>query len=395
MTCVIAVLLTSVARLVITSSKPLDSYYGVYVMPKANEFPVPLDHHRIHMSASRVAGPGTFVVAYCSIQHRQRRIIHIVTRGRARVTQDPDEATSSYLEAESACFKSISRGFTPESTAVPLSRLNNGKCTHRLVAGLAFKGVIGIVGEFSCFAPLQKYQPVQVNADIPFDLQNFLSGGVLLRGEDRASNKQALVWFQGHLHLLKQTLTNTNGYHSWSPITSIGNEIHNGDVITNFIYENLPSLGEFTKIMGDFKNLMKHLEFQRSAHSSIDAKRSMDSSIYANVGDYLEDVCPLEVGLNEERCARIANLPDYLKDEAASKGLLCQAKSRHFTRSSRRTECIFRPAVLERVKFVSGRWQAARRLKKMLLVPPQSSWRENAERFGKVHGRGTMCETPA
>ncbi|CAD6501951.1 BgTH12-02195 [Blumeria graminis f. sp. triticale] len=395
MSCVIAVLLTSVARLVITSSEPSNSYYGVYVTPKTNEFPVPRNHHRIHMSASKIAGPGTYVVAYCSIEHQRNRIIEIITGGRPEITQNPGEVAFRSLEAESACFRSISRGFTLESTAVHLSTLNNGKCTHKLVASLAFKGIIGIEGEFSCFAPLQRDQPIKVNADIPFDLQQFLSGGVLLRGEDNASDKQALVWFQGNLHLLKQTLTDINGYHSWSPITSIGSEIYNGEMITNFIYDNLPSIEEFTKIMGDFKNLISNLEFYHYPHLLIDAKNNVDSFIHANFEDYLEDFCLLKFGLNEEMCARIANLPDYLNNELAHKGLLCQPKSRNLTPSTRGTECIFRPAILEEVNFVSGQWQTAKSAKKVLVVPPQSNLRDNAERFKELYGRGTMCKTAA
>ncbi|CAD6501950.1 BgTH12-02194 [Blumeria graminis f. sp. triticale] len=391
MACVLAVILTSVARMVIISPHYSPHHYGVYTTPKANEFPVPSNYHQIHMSASKIAGPGTYVVAYCSIQISQRKIVEIITGGLPGITQNPGKPSFSNLEAESACFTSIRRENALESVAVPLSKLDNGECTHNIIAILAFKGVISIEGEFSCFAPPQEEQRIKVNADIPFDMQQFLAGSLLLRGEDDVSDERVLVWFQESLHVFKQTKPGVNSYSLWSPIISIGREVNNGKVITNFIYDNLPSIQEFTKIMGDFHNLLKYMKlFYRPEHWEL--SESNYKKFYRRPNyDYLDDICMLNLGFEHTRCGWINNLPGYLK-KPHDLGLLCRTRRLDRTGFVRKRECIFRPAFIRYSKFLSNQWKDSGSKNKMLQIPPQSLKLEKAARLKEVNG-DNLCRT--
>ncbi|VDB86004.1 Bgt-55035 [Blumeria graminis f. sp. tritici] len=75
MSCAYVIILTSVARMVVTGWENSYSYYGLHENPSVNGFPVPSPKLGIHMSPSQITVHGTYVVAYCSILKDLRQIV--------------------------------------------------------------------------------------------------------------------------------------------------------------------------------------------------------------------------------------------------------------------------------------------------------------------------------
>ncbi|VDB85890.1 Bgt-51915 [Blumeria graminis f. sp. tritici] len=392
MTCLIAILLSSVARMVVIGSRNSPNYYGVYTISKINEFPVPRDSHKIHMSASKISGPGTYVVAYCSINLEYLEIMEIITRGRPEVTHSSGDVSSSHLRAENVCMQSIIKENSLGPVAASLSKLDNGKCTHQLIASLAFKGVIGVEGEYSCFAPPQEDQPIKINADIPIVMHEFLSGGVFLGGENIESDRQALVWFQGNLHRFMKSKIGINGYHSWSPVTLIGKEINNGDSIAEFIYYSLPSIREFICEIEDYGILLELLEMSYLPWQWKLSRSNLEQGGYSKISEILDNKCMQASGFEEKYCGWLINVPGYLMKNARDIGLLCRTRAIGWTGLNRMRECIFRPAIAQRSLFSSRQWEIYGPEQKAFEIPSQSNRSENAARFTELTVIGTLCE---
>ncbi|VDB85987.1 Bgt-55095 [Blumeria graminis f. sp. tritici] len=87
MSCAYVVLLTSVARMVVTGREDTFSHYGLYENLNDNWFPVPPPQLGIHMSPSKVTTHGTHIVAYCSVVKDLRQIVDTIIQGRQELAQ--------------------------------------------------------------------------------------------------------------------------------------------------------------------------------------------------------------------------------------------------------------------------------------------------------------------
>ncbi|EPQ64860.1 hypothetical protein BGT96224_A20740 [Blumeria graminis f. sp. tritici 96224] len=232
---------------------------------------------------------------------------------------------------------------------------------------------------------------MRVNADIPMEMSRFLSGHGLLGGTRPTLHREVMVWFQGHLHIFRET---QNSFHNglyWIPLTTIGHEIRNGELITTFIYNNVPAIFEFTKIIGDLLLLENTLLSSHSTRYKNKPAGYYNKAVSQAHEQFLDDICWQKAGFLLKGCAWINNVPGYLEIEAYKKGLLCRNISMSQTGSIQKFECIFRPLVLSRCRFESKLWQTSTGLLKPLQIPAQSNTIEVAERLMEFHASGTLC----
>ncbi|VDB85971.1 BgtE-10012 [Blumeria graminis f. sp. tritici] len=392
MSCVLAILLASEARMILTGLQHANYFYDAYEFPKDIKFPMPKSPHSLHISASKITKSGTNVVAYCSISHHYDQIVEMITDGLPRATKSLQNKYLSYTLEESACLRSITEGALLRSDATPLSQLQKYQCTHQLIASMAFKGMIGVEGKYACFAPPIQSHTVKINADIPLKIEQFLAGAQLLKGSKANSDTQAMVWFQGNLHLLRQTRSDTNGQNLWIPITSIGKESTNGALIMNFIYDNLPGIYEFTKIMHDFGMLEKTLN---AAHIPSDERTPQisDDKICANSNP---EKCGEKIPISGQKYSKthfgkIDNFPTYLNSRISSLGLRCEVRFVHRTGLFRKKNCIFSPRYVRRSIFQSQTWINSWKSYRLLKVPPQTNAKVAADSFIELNAEGTLC----
>ncbi|CCU82856.1 putative Bgh-specific protein [Blumeria hordei DH14] len=379
--------------MILTGLQNANYFYDAYEFPKDIKFPMPKPPHSLHISASKITRSGTHVVAYCSISHHYEQIVKMITDGLPRVTQSSRNKDLSFTLEESACLRSITEETSLRSDATPLSQLQKYQCTHQLIASMAFKGMIGVEGKYACFAPPLRSHTVKINADIPLKIEQFLAGAQLLKGRKANSDTQAMVWFQGNLHLLRQTKSNTNGHNLWIPITSIGKESTNGALIMNFIYDNLPGIYEFTKIMSDFRMLEKTLNAANTPSNQRTPQISNDK-ICANSDP---EKCSDKIHKSGHKYTnthfgKIDAFPTYLNDRIGSLGLRCQVRFVHRSGLFRNKICIFSPRYVRRSIFQSQTWINSWKNHRLLKVPPQTNAKVVADRFIELGAEGTLCD---
>ncbi|CCU82864.1 CSEP0251 putative effector protein [Blumeria hordei DH14] len=390
MSCAYVVLLTSVARMVVTGSEDAYSHYGLYENLNVNEFPVPPPQLGIHMSPSKVSTHGTHIVAYCSILNDLKQIMDTIIQGRLELTQKPEDRDEAYLTAENTCARSIAKGTSPDSPAKPMSQILGSDCKPEHLINLAFKGLIGVEGKYACFAPRMRDQVIKINADTPIKLENFLSGGHLLTGNSARSNDQAVAWFLGNLHLFKKVGFNTDGKQWWIPITSIGDENDNGHILSKFIQSNAPDIHEFTKVMKDFQMLSVKLEKMKTTQFlSLPSQQDMEE----NSPHYNQIFREGKIDNNYPKLffyLKITNIPAYIEMKALQRNTNRAAINTNRPEFLLTKDIVTNRDIFVMEKFHSMKWASSFLRGGLIEIPPQSNPKEAAMRLVEIGVSGFL-----
>ncbi|EPQ61864.1 BgtE-6030 [Blumeria graminis f. sp. tritici] len=390
MSCAYVVLLTSVARMVVTGWEDPYSYYGLYENLIVNEFPVPPPQLGIHMSPSKVTTHGTHIVAYCSVVKDLRQVVDTIIQGRQELTQKPEDRDKAYLTAEDTCARSIAKGTSPDSPAKPMSQILGNDCKPEHLISLAFKGLIGVEGQYACFAPRMRDQAIKIDADTPIQLEKFLSGGHLLTGNSARSSDEAVAWFQGNLHLFKKIGFNTDGYQWWIPITSIGDENANGHILSEFIQSNIPKIREFTKAMKDFQMLSVTL-----------GKMKTTQILSLPSRENAEEISPRYHQIFRERnidnhypkyifFLKITSIPAYIEKKIFRRNTNRAATNNHRQEFFLTKGVATNRNMFNMENFHSIKWARSFLSGGLIEIPPQSNPEEAAMSLVEIGGRGFL-----
>ncbi|CCU82113.1 unnamed protein product [Blumeria hordei] len=256
MSCAIAILLNTVGRLVVTGLDNGLSHYGVYNVPLTYQFLVPEEKLGIHVSTSQITQPDTHVVAYCSIINNLSQLVDIITKDIPDITRSPKLSDSEYVDLETKCRSYVERK-SLATLELSMSELKkDGHCTDDNLASLNFQGILGVSGNYSCFAAPVESPSFNITADEPIRLESFLSEGELLRDRGLVIRPNAMAWFQGHLHIFEQRVSDDDDHTWWYPLTSIGQEDTNAPIIVEFIYQAIPQISWFMNVIIGFNKLM-------------------------------------------------------------------------------------------------------------------------------------------
>ncbi|CAD6506518.1 BgTH12-07745 [Blumeria graminis f. sp. triticale] len=256
MSCAIAILLNTVGRLVVTGLDNGLSHYGVYNVPLSYQFLVPEEKLGIHVSASQITQPGTHVVAYCSIINNLSQLVDVIIKDLPDITRSPKLSSSEHVNLETKCRSYIEKK-SLAAVELSMSELKkDGYCTDDNLASLNFQGILGVSGNYSCFAAPVEAPNFNITADEPIRMESFLSEGELLRDRGLLISPNAMAWFQGHLHIFEQRVSDDDDHTWWYPLTRIGQEDSNAPIIVDFIYQAIPQISWFMNVIIGFNKLM-------------------------------------------------------------------------------------------------------------------------------------------
>ncbi|CCU78442.1 putative Bgh-specific protein [Blumeria hordei DH14] len=164
-------------------------------------------------------------------------IVSFVVKDSRPITSSSPLSFSNQAAQEDACFAHMQRVQIFDKPGVPIKFSDitkNHICSESLVANLAFQRKISVVGPYRHFVPLQADSLIKVAADEPIKLKNLLLFGLILKGETIYNINQALVWYQGHLHLIEWD----EQKRIWYFLTNLRPEAPNGILIARFLDDN-------------------------------------------------------------------------------------------------------------------------------------------------------------
>ncbi|EPQ66864.1 putative secreted effector protein, partial [Blumeria graminis f. sp. tritici 96224] len=222
MSCVFAFLLSTVGRFVLVGMGPSNDHYSVHKAPGLKTFPLLEREHHIFTSVPKYQHHGTYHTIYCSFRLTQSEIVRkfddYISHHEARLTEndlsDANQESDDYLKtlfsieedqnAERRCLKFMEKiNRISEKNYMSNSRLKFS-CSMNAIAGLAFKGKVGIDGDYRCFAPVVNGHEYLITADKPIHMSDLLPKRALLHHQKSPSLTNALVWYQGNLLVFKK-----------------------------------------------------------------------------------------------------------------------------------------------------------------------------------------------
>ncbi|CCU83188.1 unnamed protein product [Blumeria hordei] len=275
MSCVFAFLLSTVGRFVLVGMDPGNNHYSVHEAPGLKTFPLLEKDHHIFTVIPRFQSHGTYHSIYCSFRLTQSDIVRIfdekISHYDARSTEvdlsDTNRESEDYRKklfsieedqyAEKRCLKYMEKiTRITDKNYMSDSRLKLS-CSVKAMASLAFKGQVGIDGDYRCFAPKVNSHTYLITADKPIHMSDLLSIRPLLHHQRSPSLTSALVWYQGNLLVFKKKTVHRESkwafqavpvlrnikpsvYTLWNPITDIGSKSKYGSQLSAYMSTNYP-----------------------------------------------------------------------------------------------------------------------------------------------------------
>ncbi|CCU81310.1 unnamed protein product [Blumeria hordei] len=311
MVCVVAIIVIAAqynwekSRLVFAVNDFSYPNYAVFQLPQNHQFPVPKDPHIVSTSTT-VDRVGTHVQLYCSHRWRDYTIISRISDELNDITQSAADAFLSPIMEKNNCQNEIVRVQREKQKHIYFnkffgystprwSNFKNTSCKPKLIAELAFQGVLNVVGKYNNFVPPSRKPSLTIDINEPMELSDLVYQEQVYIGTDWKVNQRALAWYEGHLHIFKKTKRG-----SWLPFTDLGSERQNGDLIYKHMLENHPSFSQ------THHNLVSHVSNLAGGHGRLEAKLrdpafldhvdSQATTIKHNVGQVkLEPLSPMGI----------------------------------------------------------------------------------------------------
>ncbi|EPQ65757.1 BgtAc-30664 [Blumeria graminis f. sp. tritici] len=279
--------------------------YGVFQLPDDNQFPVPKDPH-IVTTKTVVDRIGTHVQLYCSHRWRDYSIISKISDNLNDISEDAAYAFLSPIMDKNGCRSDIMRMMERKKQkslfntlfgySVPRwSNYGGTSCSPKVIAELAFEGVLDVQGSYRNFVPPTRKTSLSIDINKPFQLSDLVYQGQVYTGSDWQHNQRALAWYEGHLHIFKNTKRG-----SWLPFTDLGSERKNGDLIYKHMLQNHLSFSRtHNELIGYVSNIAGghgDLEAKLQSPTFLDQVDSHASTIKHNVEKVkLEPLSPLSI----------------------------------------------------------------------------------------------------
>ncbi|SZF06047.1 unnamed protein product [Blumeria hordei] len=242
MGCLFAFLSTTIKHLVILGSvqTSTDPYYYKYKVSEIR-FPAPQHGSDITFYNVEMKNENTLTGIYCSPTKSGPTIKQVIFGDLHDATTLHEDPPGVHHSTITHCFMYISsqaRQMNPSQSVTVSSLLSNhvnSGCTSLIIASLAFQRRIVMEGKYKCFAPPAVAHWSYTNADQPLKMEDILSHSEMVLAMETSSGTRVLVWYQGHLHIFmrKSYLMKVK----WYPVTKIGSESENGQLIHDFVSE--------------------------------------------------------------------------------------------------------------------------------------------------------------
>ncbi|SZF01578.1 unnamed protein product [Blumeria hordei] len=255
---------TRLERLVILGSDGGRSYYDAYDNPSPGKFPVPDTKYNLATTIKEKVRDGTNLKAYCSHTKSSVKIAEILGRIISTETAyyhdlvpaDPRYDTClAYIKklADIQNAKPIDEHNQSPLSATTLCQ--NKQCSNSDLINLAHLGQISVSGTYGYLAPPNRKAQLKVSMDKHVKLEDLLkshhANGVL------KNTRSILVLYFGHLHVFEKDSNNS----IWFPVTRIGSEDHNVEIILNFIRKYTEILKELDTIVQTSRLKYKLFDF--------------------------------------------------------------------------------------------------------------------------------------
>ncbi|CAD6506009.1 BgTH12-06941 [Blumeria graminis f. sp. triticale] len=204
MSCLFAFLLSSVGRLVLVGQDQNFNHYSVHDNLNRKQFPVPRENSDIIHYSTLVKPDGTYHAMYCSFQKSADEILLELTRKRPKLIYKPNTAVAPVDRNEKICLNYIET--IPQELSNPLmSVLTRGNnCSTKVIAGLANKRKIQVVGTYRHFAPQLKTNVPLIEADKPVMMSDLLTKYSFYLSKNVNLRFKLLLWYQGNLHCFSE-----------------------------------------------------------------------------------------------------------------------------------------------------------------------------------------------
>ncbi|SZF00702.1 unnamed protein product [Blumeria hordei] len=204
MSCLIAFLLSSVGRLVLVGHDQNFYHYSVHNNLNGRQFPVPSENSDIIHYSTIIKSDGTYHAMYCSFQKTADEILLELTRNMPKLTYKPSTAVAPLDKNERLCLNYIET--IPQEPSAPLMSVltRRNRCSTKVIAGLANKRKIQIVGNYRHFAPQLKTNAPLVEADRPVMMSDLLTKNSFHLSKNLNLRFKLLLWYQGNLHCFSE-----------------------------------------------------------------------------------------------------------------------------------------------------------------------------------------------
>ncbi|CAD6500470.1 BgTH12-07646 [Blumeria graminis f. sp. triticale] len=262
-------------RLVLLADGTKESFYGAYNVLYTNEFPRVQAGNDIFTTAMQKGIIPTKSLAYCSPTLSPIQIVKILENNLI-------EGVLSAQICLNAIRKELNSMNTGGSTQTQILHQKD-TCLSSDIIGLAFRGDISVSGIYASFAPLNLGVP-KVKFKRSLYLENLITEHQIFAAWEKEHLQMVLIWYFGQLHLFKRN----RGNKMWWPVTKIGAEEMNGEIILDFLRNRL----------GLFKNLYQKLGERYRKPKSSDFHRQSSLTGQANGNTKLKKLMA-EVGTLE------------------------------------------------------------------------------------------------
>ncbi|CAD6505363.1 BgTH12-00854 [Blumeria graminis f. sp. triticale] len=198
-------------------------------------FPTVKSNHEIYFLETEVLNQNTRAAAYFSPQLSSVQILDEIKSSLLDSTKISKLVSFGRDKPEKNCLAkitSLSQRSTNKLSIILGTNDRDQVCTSRIIVGLAFIQTIQILGDYNCFAPQPSHNIINIDADIPLQIEDVVDKNDVVAGTNTGSKTTVLLWYQKHLHLFER---DSNYDMTWVPVTKIGHETTNGNVILEFI----------------------------------------------------------------------------------------------------------------------------------------------------------------
>lgn len=283
-------------RIVILGSDGGRSYYDAYDNPSPGKFPVPDTKYNLATTIKKVVRNGTNLKAYCSHTMSSVKIAELLGGVISTETAYYHNPVPAYPKYET-CLALIKKSTdihnaepNHQQGQSPLSAetLNHSKrCSNSDLINLAYRGQISVSGAYGYLAPRNSKAQLKVFMDQHVQFEDFLkshhANGIV------KNHGKILVLYFGHLHVFKKDSRNS----IWFPVTQIGSEDHNVEIILNFIRNDTEILDQLDAIIRTSQLKNKILDFCRRMATCDPTINQMKKKQMAEIGNikYSTFVC--------------------------------------------------------------------------------------------------------
>ncbi|CAD6501925.1 BgTH12-02170 [Blumeria graminis f. sp. triticale] len=252
-TCVLAFLVTIQDhslfrnRMVLVGNEEVANY-GIYKMFPTQRFPKPKSSN-ILMAQFRESQESTLITSYCSPFLDMNSIINDITSDLMKMIEPADLDFEGNNVVYNYCLYRIRNGYHLFSKVPALSMaqfMARNKCPTSIIARLALENYLRVTGKYKCFAPYENNAETIMIADSPVDLSVEIWKSEMFIGESKGGRLLALAWYQGHLHIFGKKKYK---HDHWYLVTKVGNEINNGKLIYDFIFQEVQSVRNMKSLL--------------------------------------------------------------------------------------------------------------------------------------------------